>query len=71
MAQIWTPGDLAVVHLDGGAGRFIDFAQRISGGLFLPWEHAIVGMPGGQIVEAEQTGAQLVDMHYPPEHVWW
>jgi hypothetical protein len=67
----WTPGDLAVVHLGGGAGRFIDICQRLSGAHAQRWEHAIVGVGDGMIVEAEQGGAQRVLMHYDERDVWW
>jgi hypothetical protein len=66
----WLPGDFAVVHSSALAGRLIHRLQSLSGGR-ADYEHAIIGVRCGLIVEAEPDGAVMVPMHYPPEAVCW
>jgi hypothetical protein len=66
----WQPGDFAVVRLPGATGRMIRLMESLSGG-HSDYEHAIIGVEDGMIVEAEPGGAVLVPMHYAPETVRW
>jgi hypothetical protein len=66
----WQPGDFAVVRLPGAVGRAIRLMEQLSGG-HSDYEHAIIGVEDGMIVEAEPGGAVCVPMHYPPEMVLW
>lgn len=66
----WLPGDLAVVHIGKVAGRVIEGLQALSGGR-CDYEHAIIGVGNGLIVEAQPGGAILTAMHYPDDAVCW
>jgi hypothetical protein len=66
----WEPGDIAVVHSTSLVGAAIRVLQDWSGGSG-QFEHVIVGVDGGQIVEAVPGGARHVPFHYDPQYVYW
>jgi hypothetical protein len=70
VAEGWLPGDFAVVHSRAAVGRLVHALQDLSGG-GPDYEHVIMGMPAGQIVEAMPGGAVQVKFHYDPADVWW
>lgn len=67
----WLPGDFAVVHSSAVVGRLVHRLQQLSGNGSEDYEHVIVGLPGGLIVEAMPGGAQAVPFHYSPDAVFW
>jgi hypothetical protein len=52
------PGDFAVVHMSGEAGRLIRIGQWLDGSGYADYEHAFVCLGDEQIVEAEPGGAR-------------
>jgi uncharacterized protein YycO len=56
--QIPSPGDFAVVQLAGDTGRLISLGERLCGGGFTQYDHALIYMGGMLIVEAEPGGAR-------------
>lgn len=70
----WLPGDFAVVHsraLIGDAIAVMQRWSRITDPARAGWEHAITGLPGGMIGEAEPGGYRVVPFHYDPALVCW
>lgn len=61
--QTWQPGDFAVVHDPTIGGALVRALQDLSGGRSR-WEHAIIGLEHGMIIEAMPRGAVKVPMHY-------
>jgi hypothetical protein len=68
--QGWLPGDFAVVHSHAAVGQLVHLLQGISGG-GPDYEHVIVGLAQGRIVEAMPGGAVDVPFHYSPADVFW
>jgi hypothetical protein len=67
----WLPGDFAVVHSSAVTGKAVHVLQELSGNGSEDYEHVIIGLPGGLIVEAMPGGAQSVPFHYSPDAVFW
>jgi cell wall-associated NlpC family hydrolase len=71
---LWLPGDFAVVHSRAFVGQAIARMQAWSGATDpadTGWVHAIMGVEGGMIVEAEPGGAVKRPMHYDDADVYW
>jgi hypothetical protein len=70
----WQPGDWAVVRSHSLIGSGVEWMQKLSG-VTDPrrtgWVHAIVGLPGNRIGEAEPGGFKCRPMHYDPQDVFW
>lgn len=66
--QTWRPGDYAVVHDPTPGGALVRALQDLTG-VRSRWEHVIVGLGDGMIVEAMPCGAVKVPMHYTD--VYW
>lgn len=52
------PGDFAAVRTGGNVGALIQLGELLNGDGFGDWEHAMVYIGGGEIVEAEPGGAR-------------
>jgi hypothetical protein len=64
------PGDLAVCSMAGTPGRIIRYLQKLNGDGFRDYEHALVYLGGGKVLQAMPGGAQIADMP-DPEHILW
>jgi hypothetical protein len=54
-------GDWAVCKISGFGGRFISFGEWANGAAaFTTWDHALVYVGDGMVLQAEPGGAQLV-----------
>src|SRR5258706_5536516 len=51
------PGDFAVVSAGGTAGRLVAWGERLNGSAFSEYQHAFIYIGGGQVVQAEPSGA--------------
>ena len=68
------PGDWAVGPIGGPGGVAIGVAEMIANGFrFEPWEHALVYIGHGKILQAEpgREGAQIRPLSSVPEHFIW
>ena len=52
------PGDFAAVRTAGTTGALIRLGEALNGDGFGDWEHALIYIGGGEIVEAEPGGAR-------------
>lgn len=79
MEQPPRPGDIGVVRITGDVGRLIRIGQWLNGDGYADYEHCVVYIGNGQIVEAEPGGARIAELteyadrdiawlHCPPEH---
>lgn len=64
-------GDFGVVRMGGDSGKLIHIGQIANGDGFADYEHAVVYVGNGQIVEAEPGGARETHMHYGSQNVLW
>jgi hypothetical protein len=71
MGAGWLPGDFAVVHSSAVTGRLVHVLQVLSGNGRTDYEHVIVGLDGGRIVEAMPGGAMSRPFYYSPADVYW
>ena len=62
------PGTIGLVPMGGYGGRLIRIGQALNGDGFEDFEHAFVGLGGGQVIEAEPGGARIVPMR--DDGVW-
>jgi hypothetical protein len=58
MTAALLPGDYGVVPIGGDVGQLIRFGQWLNGSGFANYEHAVVNIGGGLLVEAEPGGAR-------------
>lgn len=63
------PGLIGLTQIQGDVGKAIEFLQGLNGDGFSRWEHAVVLLPGNQILEAEPGGAVIRPLHY--DDVYW
>lgn len=64
------PGDFAVVSAGGLAGRAVAFGEWLNGDGFGTWEHALVYVGGGKIIQAEPGGANEAPLS-GHAHILW
>lgn len=65
------PGDICVCKINGAGGLAIDFAQWFNGAkAFSHWDHAMISLGGGLVLQAEPHGAQIV-LHKPQAGELW
>ncbi len=70
----WEPGDFAVVQSRALVGEAIEWMQhlsRVTDPHRTGWVHAFIGMPDGDVVEAEPGGTVRRPFHYDPALVCW
>lgn len=66
------PGDFAVAHMNGQAGRLIRLGQWLNGDGIADFEHAFVLVSNDELVEAEPGGARLASLsEYDGRQVRW
>lgn len=66
------PGDFAVVEIDSLPGRAIRFGQWLNGDGFVNYEHAVLYLGYGQILEAQPGGAVISPLNrYAPSKMLW
>lgn len=66
------PGDFGLVRITGAVGFGIRLAQFLNGDGFEDYEHALLYLGHGQILEAEPGGARIVDVsEYDGRTVLW
>lgn len=64
-------GDFAVVKMHNTGGKLIEFGQYLNGG-FSDYQHAIIYIGNGQIVEAEPGGAVISQLsRYDRNDILW
>jgi hypothetical protein len=65
------PGDFAVCNIGGGGGVAIDFMQWLNGATaFSHWDHALVYLGQGMVLQAEPHGAQIVSRPVRAGDLW-
>lgn len=64
------PGDFAVSRIAGIGGTAIEIMQLLDHGGYREWEHAKVYTGGGQILQAEPHGAQIVSEPLQRGDIW-
>jgi hypothetical protein len=64
------PGDLAACSMAGTPGRIIRYLQKLNGDGFRDYEHALVYLGGGQVLQAMPGGAQIAPMPHPDHIIW-
>lgn len=66
------PGDIGVTQITGDAGRLIRIGQWLNGDGFADFEHALVYLGNGQILEAEPGGARIAELtEYNERNIAW
>lgn len=53
------PGCIGLTSITGPVGRLIQAGEWLNGDGFGPWEHAIVVLEGGRLIEAAPKGARI------------
>jgi hypothetical protein len=61
-APVLVPGDFEVVKISGAGGIAISVAQWFARGQYRDWDHARAYLGGGQWLQAEPSGAQIVPL---------
>jgi len=56
------PGDIGCTYIEGDIGRLIRIGQWLNGDGFADFEHVMVAIGNGQIVEAEPGGARIAEL---------
>jgi cell wall-associated NlpC family hydrolase len=66
------PGDFALVAIRGWAGRVIKFLQYLNGDGWSPFQHVVVSLGDGTVIQAEPGGAQIVPLStYDGTNITW
>lgn len=63
------PGTIGLVPMGGAGGKLIRFGQFLNGDGSGDFEHALVWLGNGEVIEAEPGGARVVPLRY--RGVWW
>jgi hypothetical protein len=65
------PGDFACVPVHGEVGRLIAFGEKLNGDkAFGKYQHALIYMGDGKVLQAEPGGARIVSRHWQPGDLW-
>ena len=64
------PGDFAAVRTHGPVGALIRIGEALNGDGFGDYEHALIYVGGGQIIEAEPGGARMRPRGIQSGDVW-
>lgn len=59
------PGDFGLTRINGLGGRLIRAGQYLNGDGYADYEHAFIVGPGGQVIEADPSGARAAADTYP------
>jgi len=64
------PGDFAAVPMHGAFGKLVEFGEWLNGTGFDRYQHAIVYVGDGMMVQAEPGGAQLRPLKHYEYSLW-
>lgn len=66
------PGDFGLVAINGAAGRLIRIGQWLNGDGFRDYQHAVLVLSNGELIEAEPGGARIRPVsEYDGTNVIW
>lgn len=66
------PGDFGLVAISGAAGRLIRFGQWLNGNGWGDYQHAVLVLDNGELIEAEPGGARIRPVsEYDGSNVVW
>src|SRR5258708_38644075 len=64
------PGDFAVVAAGGLTGRLVAWGERLNGSAFSQYQHAFIYIGGGQVIQAEPSGASQRPLTGHTRELW-
>ncbi len=72
MDRVTLPGTVGLTHVGGVGGRLIRWGQALDGARWPQWEHALIAVGDGTIVEARPDGAVRVpEGQATGDGIWW